>query len=131
MSDLLTDEQLAVIRECPEPNIVRVLLSHIDAQAERIAELKRMTSVPSSILCREYHIQNCHVCDDIKCGDNRSPAKQRIAELEAALREIAKGEGAFSRDQLTHAENCIDNMKSIAQEALQGKAGVSCDGEGG
>jgi hypothetical protein len=79
-----------------------------------------------------------HNCDAMGCGTGshvwaRIPldAMCRITQLEAALREIAKGEGAFSRDQLTHAENCIDNMKSIAQEALQGKAGVSRDKEGG
>lgn len=45
-------------------------------------------------------------------------ALKRIAELEAALTEIAKGEGAFSRDRLTHAENCVDNMKDLAINAL-------------
>lgn len=36
-----------------------------------------------------------------------------------ALREIAKGEGAFSRDPLEHAGNCIDSMKEIARAALR------------
>ena len=42
----------------------------------------------------------------------------RIKKLEAALREIAKGEGAFSRDPLEHASNTIDSMKGIAKTAL-------------
>ena len=42
----------------------------------------------------------------------------RCSKLEAALREIAKGEGAFSRDQLTHATNCVESMKDIASCAL-------------
>ena len=51
-------------------------------------------------------------------------AQERIAELEAVLTEIAKGEGAFSRDRLTHAENCVDNMKDLARNALaQGQEG--------
>ena len=51
-------------------------------------------------------------------------AQERIAELEAVLTEIAKGEGAFSRDRLTHAENCVDNMKDLARNALaQGQDG--------
>ena len=51
-------------------------------------------------------------------------ALKRIAELEAVLTEIAKGEGAFSRDRLTHAENCVDNMKDLARNALaQGQEG--------
>ena len=38
----------------------------------------------------------------------------RTKNLEAALREIAKGAGPFSRDPLTHAFNCIESMKAIA-----------------
>jgi hypothetical protein len=40
------------------------------------------------------------------------------AELVKALEEIAKGQGAFSRDPLTHASNTIDDMKTLAREAL-------------
>jgi hypothetical protein len=40
-------------------------------------------------------------------------------ELINALQEIAKGEGAFNRDPLKHAENTIENMKTIARKALQ------------
>lgn len=38
--------------------------------------------------------------------------------LVKALEEIAKGQGAFSRDPLTHASNTIDDMKGLAREAL-------------
>ena len=41
------------------------------------------------------------------------------AALVEALREIVKGEGEFSRNPLTHAENTIDNMKEIARAALK------------
>lgn len=39
-------------------------------------------------------------------------------DLLEALREIAMGKGAFDRDVLVHAENTIENMKSIAREAI-------------
>ncbi len=39
-------------------------------------------------------------------------------ELLDALHEITKGEGAFSRDRFTHAQNAIDNMKAIAFTAI-------------
>ena len=42
------------------------------------------------------------------------------AYLRSALADIAKGRGAFSPDQLTHATNCIESMKSIATGALEG-----------
>jgi hypothetical protein len=46
--------------------------------------------------------------------------REKNARLTAALREIAKGEGAFSRDPLTHAGNCIEYMKRLAVRALAG-----------
>ena len=45
--------------------------------------------------------------------------KEVHAALVAALEEIAKGEGPFSRDPLTHAENIIEAMKEIARAALE------------
>ncbi len=44
-----------------------------------------------------------------------------VERYEAALREIAKREGAWSRDQLTHANNTVDSMESIARAALAGQ----------
>ena len=39
-------------------------------------------------------------------------------KLVGALREIAKGEGRYSMDQLTHAANTIEDMKALAVAAL-------------
>ena len=39
-------------------------------------------------------------------------------ELLEALREIAKADGVFSLDPLTHAANCIANMQAIANAAI-------------
>ena len=44
------------------------------------------------------------------------------AELLEALMEIAKGEGAFSLDQFTFANNTIENMKDIANTAIANAA---------
>jgi hypothetical protein len=49
-------------------------------------------------------------------------ALARIGQLEAGLREIAKGEGEFSRDPLTHATNTIESMKAIATATLKGQS---------
>jgi hypothetical protein len=40
-----------------------------------------------------------------------------VAAQREALLEIAKGEGPFSRDPLTHAENTIEAMKELAAVA--------------
>lgn len=36
----------------------------------------------------------------------------------AALEEIAKGEGRFSRDPLTHATNTVEDMQALAVAAI-------------
>lgn len=40
-----------------------------------------------------------------------------------ALKEILKGQGAFSLDHKQHAINTIENMKDIAREAIQAAEG--------
>lgn len=40
------------------------------------------------------------------------------AELLAALEEIAKGKGRYSRDPYTHACNCIEDMQALAVTAI-------------
>lgn len=40
-------------------------------------------------------------------------------EMLQALRDISKGEGRFSSDQLEHANNTIYDMKSIAFEIIE------------
>ena len=40
-------------------------------------------------------------------------------DLIEALHEISKGEGAYNEDRLEHANNTIENMKSIANETLE------------
>lgn len=44
----------------------------------------------------------------------------RVAYLETALRRIAEGRGAFSRDQLTFAGNVIEDAKRTALAAIAG-----------
>lgn len=42
-----------------------------------------------------------------------------MADIIAALKKIELGEGAYSRDPLKHASNCIENMQRIARETLK------------
>lgn len=42
----------------------------------------------------------------------------RTTDLLEALIEIAKGEGPYAKDQLTHAGNVIESMKAIADAAI-------------
>jgi hypothetical protein len=44
--------------------------------------------------------------------------RQQNADLVAALEEIKKGEGPYSQDKLTHADNTIFHLVLIATQAL-------------
>jgi hypothetical protein len=46
------------------------------------------------------------------------PIPGRVKELRDGLEQIARGEGAYSLDPLTHAGNCIDEMKAKAKDLL-------------
>lgn len=46
----------------------------------------------ASELCRKHHVQKCDSCDDLGCCDNTSPAKKRVADLEAQLHEALNDE---------------------------------------
>ena len=53
------------------------------------------------------------------CGcTNLCPLHAAAEAMREALRQIAKGEGAFSRDPLEHAINVIEEAKATARAAL-------------
>lgn len=52
--------------------------------------------------------------------DELQRLRVRTTYLESSLQEIAKAKGAFSRDPLEHAGNCIDHMVKVANTALAG-----------
>lgn len=59
--------------------------------------------------------------------ENETAAQERYAQVELerdalrkALSEISLGKGSFSRDPLTHATNCVVEMRALALAALAG-----------
>jgi len=42
----------------------------------------------------------------------------KVKRLVEALKEISRGAGRYSHDSLTHADNCIEDMKELALTAL-------------
>jgi len=56
-------------------------------------------------------------------------AADRIEALEAALREITRGEGRYSRDPYEHACNTIEDLIAIASAALAPEQDKQADDE--
>ena len=51
---------------------------------------------------------------------NMHEAADEIERLRDALTQITYGEGRYNTDQLTHAENTIEDMIGLAEAALEG-----------
>jgi hypothetical protein len=77
-------------------------LERIRSAHSRLPWLDRMGS--------EYHNANegCYMCWLLARTDS----------LVEALERIAAGEGRYSRDPLTHATNTVEDMQTIARDAL-------------
>ena len=54
-----------------------------------------------------------------KLNDQKMHLEWRIKRLRDALVDVGKGMGAYSLDQLKHADNTIESMKLIAHLALE------------
>ena len=70
-------------------------------------------------LTREENIANAELiasAPDLLAENTRLKAINQ--ELLEALKEIEKGEGAFSLDHFKHLENCFLNMQRLAREAI-------------
>ena len=73
----------------------------------------------------------CCLDDDARCprcptANHATQAQGQVRVLQAenerlraALTEIAKAKGAYSRDHLTHCENTVDAMQALALAALE------------
>ena len=59
------------------------------------------------------------VQDAYEVCDRLDASEASRKELLTALEEIAKGDGAYSKDPLKHAENCITNMATIAEATIE------------
>ena len=64
---------------------------------------------------RELANKICDAANEIERLTNE------LREARAALQEIVKGEGRYSTDRMTHANNTIEDMIALAVEALANK----------
>lgn len=65
-----------------------------------------------------YRLHDTHLNFAEWWVDDHNKLVAKLEMCETALREITKGRGAYSRDQLTHASNTIEDLKGLAQAAL-------------
>ena len=56
---------------------------------------------------------------ELKAKEIMNLCNDSCSELLEALKEITKGEGRFDMDRLRHAGNVIEDMKSIAEQAIK------------
>ena len=54
-----------------------------------------------------------------RCGLEDCDCGYVIERLVMRLEEIAKGEGRFNRDHLTHCTNTVEDMQALAVNAIE------------
>lgn len=74
-----------------------------------------------------WHNNSCNIRENYKNlseflknydGLDLQGALDLIAQFSTALKEIQKGEGRYSRDPLTHADNTIEDLIKLAEDAF-------------
>lgn len=67
----------------------------------------------------EWEVDGGSPFDDVKALlEAYDDLRTQLARAREALKEISEGKGAFSRDPFQHAQNCIEDMKQLALDAL-------------
>jgi len=84
-----------------------------DEWKTEVKEYKALALAPDGTLWRQR-------CKQVEAEVERLEAE--VGRLRAELKEIAKGEGRYNRDPLTHASNTIEDMQALAIAALRGEA---------
>lgn len=80
---------------------------------------------PNTAIALLHHRHNsgaaCGACEILALRESVRELEESAAYLEGALRKITKREGRFSHDQMTHAENVMDDMAEVAAKAIKGE----------
>ena len=78
---------------------------------EYIAEVPKSFKSNAELICEAFNVSN-------ETGKTPRQLADENKELLEALQEIKKGEGAYNMDKYEHANNTIENMKSLATQAI-------------
>jgi len=58
---------------------------HELVDSKELATLRRLAYAPTSQVCRETQVQNCHACNDLTCGDNMAFHKPFVRGKDVVL----------------------------------------------
>lgn len=64
-----------------DPELIKAARQHVSGLHDENETLTKMRDLSPEGLCSKYHMQMCHCCERMGCGDNISPAKQQITDL--------------------------------------------------
>jgi len=90
----------------------------VDDAVEAVARALALSNDQYEFSLDYWHEKAC-----IAIATHDTVLQDENERLREALQQIAKGEGAFSRDPLEHAESTIDEAKATARAALGESSG--------
>lgn len=84
---------------------------HVTPQFTDRGSMRGVDADLITALVNAYHALRSHIAE----------LEAKVKRYEDALNEIKLGEGPYNRNPLTHADNCIQAMKTLAEAALAAK----------
>jgi len=91
---------------------------HVDTVQSLTAEVERLTAlvnnhVPAKWLCKSANVQNCHVCEDADCDDNRTPSIVKLrAEVERLKAHIADIDATMDAEEERRASGRNNELEN-------------------
>jgi len=117
----ITELEAAAKTECDrQKEQITELYSREDKLKTELTEERLKTFAPllPSEMCSKHHVQNCHICDRLDCGDNTSEAKKRIAELEAESTKL-KEENILARCHIRGMKERISELEAANKKITE------------
>ena len=115
MTDILTNDRLTDLKETCEQRLAQPYASYKRLEMDAVVVLAFVTTVRAQAAQIE---RDGNAIVELHTEVSRQAA--RIEEQRSYLALIAEGRGRFSQDHMTHANNTIEDIKKLAQEALDG-----------
>ena len=97
----------------------RCMIARFEREQARAEAAKLVNESPSQ-RCRRLSVQDCHICEDMNCGDNLSAAANRIRELESAIRSSLAVHPVVSLDRMMTAyRRAWDEREAVLRDCLE------------
>jgi hypothetical protein len=87
-------------------------------ETQRLQGIEQRLGQAEELACQDLIDKNALTIRLASMEEQRDEAQAKLAQVVAALEQIAKGEGRYNRDPFIHAANTVEDMIALATAAL-------------